>query len=404
MDSSDEPAAKRRKLFTGDAPGYDVSKYYIAIAKASLDLEPLLQTGVEGLQTVSLQDPVNIKSVIRGGSTPLVVKLTGSNKRPLPDLRGSSSSPFKNAVQILEDASKFDSLWKYANIPHKLPLTCARASLSCIKLEESSKTIYRLEVEILWYNTGAAQDKISEPAAELLRRYQREDTKTNSKAAFETWSPRDFYENVHVPKKNSQTSAEVKVDLLQCQLYPFQRRAVRWLLEKEGVQIHPSGQITSLRETHASATLPDSFQKSVDAYGRECYVSHVYGVVSDNLTAIQERYCQPRGGILAEEMGLGKTVEMIALMCLHRRDQLSQSNTPEDISLRRSGATLIITPLPILEQWKQEIREHAPSLKVYQYDGLKAKASRNEKSNLVDVLASQDVVLTTYNVISREIH
>ena len=48
------------------------------------------------------------------------------------------------------------------------------------------------------------------------------------------WTPRDFYDHVRVPEKSSTDSDEIKIDLLHCRLFPFQRRAVRWLLSSEG--------------------------------------------------------------------------------------------------------------------------------------------------------------------------
>jgi E3 ubiquitin-protein ligase SHPRH len=408
MDVCDEPAAKRRKVYA-ESTGYlrpDIFQRYIPIAKAGLNLEVVSGDSIEGLRSLTSQHPVNLKAVTpREGESPRF-KLSTINKKILPDLQLTTSSVVDpNAIRIVEDANKLESLWKYSSNISTLPLTCTSATLTSIKEQgQLNKETYRLEVDILWYNTIVAQDKVTELAVELLNRYQGPNAKTHMDSIHEAWSPRDFYDNVYVPEKTSKASAEIKVDLLQCQLYPFQRRAVRWLLQKEGVQVEASGQVSALRERLDNQMIPDSFWRSVDADGHPCFVSDTFGIVSDNLADLQARYCGVNGGILAEEMGLGKTVEMIALMCLHRRQAVAPNTISEDGSRRNSGATLIITPVPILEQWRQELTEHAPSLKVYQYDGLRTNVRRKSDSDLINLLATQDVVLTTYNVVAKEIH
>ena len=406
MDISDEPAAKRRKLSTETSEQRpDISQHYIAIAKTSLDVEPVPEQVIDRLRSQTPQQPINIKAVDGVEDGCLRFKLTTLNKKALPDMRIAASLVDLDATQILEDANKLESLWRYSSNISTLPLTCTRATLTSSREQsQPGNNVYTLNVEILWYNTTTAQDKVTEFAVELLNRYQGQNASAHTDSIVETWSPRDFYDNVHVPDKTSQLSASIKVDLLQCQLYPFQRRAVRWLLQKEGVRVEPSGRVSSLRAGTDNDRIPDSFRRGADVDGRECFVSDVYGVVSNNLAELQARYCGGNGGILAEEMGLGKTVEMIALMCLHRRPQAPSDVIAKERLTKASGATLIITPVPILEQWKQELLEHAPSLKVYQYEGLRTNARRTSDSELIDLLASQDVVLTTYNVIAREIH
>jgi E3 ubiquitin-protein ligase SHPRH len=262
---------------------------------------------------------------------------------------------------------------------------------------KNTKT-FKLQSRILWRDSGVALDNISPELQQMLMTLFQQ----GQSDGWDSWAPRDFYDNVHVPEKTPGLSAEIKNDLLQCELYSFQRRAVRWLLEREGVEVSENGQVRAFRR-YDQEKLPESFHEELDATGKSCYISHLLGTVVSDENSIRNPVAEIRGGILAEEMGLGKTVEMIALMCLNRRQASKNDESSLGHLLKRSGSTLIITPPSILEQWKEEIHEHAPSLAVYHYQGL-----RNEKKisddDLIKKLLNQDVVVTTYNVIAGEIY
>ena len=93
-----------------------------------------------------------------------------------------------------------------------------------------------------------------------------------------------------------------------------------------------------------------------------------------------------KGGILADGMGLGKTIQAIALMVSRRSTD------------RKRKTTLIVCPVALLKQWENEIRikvkpEH--SLNVWVYHGGKTNKPWN-------FLRSYDVVLTTYGILGQE--
>ncbi|PBP25163.1 SNF2 family domain-containing protein [Diplocarpon rosae] len=220
----------------------------------------------------------------------------------------------------------------------------------------------------------------------------------------EKWSPQDFYQSVHSPDKNDDATISMEIDGLTTDLYPFQKRAVQWLLRREGVNwstqgIKPVAQATNPR-------LPISFIQHMDDSGRICYVSHLFGLVTLDPSPFLTSEKHLKGGILAEEMGLGKTVEIISLISLHRRPK----NTPPQIfnqltgqDVRSTGATLIIVPPSILSQWISEFNKHAPQLKVFDYQGIRAH-DQHDFLDLLNELAGSDVVISTYSILAAEIH
>ncbi|KAH0605121.1 uncharacterized protein H6S33_005103 [Morchella sextelata] len=203
-----------------------------------------------------------------------------------------------------------------------------------------------------------------------------------------TVTPKDFYAACHTPARTQVVPDSVQHPVLECTLLPYQRRTVQWMLSREGAA-------AAIPEDKGE--LPPTFFCERDAEGGECYVSHVFGIVSSDLKELWRAVELPRGGLLAEEMGLGKTVEMIALMALHAMPAAMAADR------RNIGATLIITPPSILEQWKSEIATHAPSVRVCHYRGMKQHLCASTEE-VVEMFCGADVVLTTYAVLSHELH
>ncbi|KAI5838912.1 SNF2 family N-terminal domain-containing protein [Morchella snyderi] len=204
-------------------------------------------------------------------------------------------------------------------------------------------------------------------------------------------TPKDFYAACHVPARTQVVPDSVQHPVLECTLLPYQRRTVQWMLNREGAA-------AATIPEDSGVLLPPTFFRERDAEGAECYVSHVFGLVSRDLQALWRAAELPRGGLLAEEMGLGKTVEMIALMALHAMPAAMAAADRRNI-----GVTLIITPPSILEQWKSEIAAHAPSVRVCHYRGMKQHL-RASTAEVVELFRAADVVLTTYAVLSHELH
>ncbi|KAF2757096.1 hypothetical protein EJ05DRAFT_55747 [Pseudovirgaria hyperparasitica] len=224
-----------------------------------------------------------------------------------------------------------------------------------------------------------------------------------------TWKPEDFYNYVHTTSPDDEVSSKIQTKMLESELYPFQRRAVNWLLRREGVGFS-NGELVPLQPQYSRDNLPPSFTKMRAKHGvdtRDVYVSKEMAMVTLDPAACRIPQ-EVKGGILAEEMGLGKTVELVALIALHKRAQSGkQWDAYSMTEVTRSGATLIVTPSSLIQQWKSEINRHAPSLRVHEFKGT-TTASHAPKARYAaastETLLKFDIVLTTYAVLRREVH
>ncbi|XP_016909041.1 transcription termination factor 2 [Apis cerana] len=114
---------------------------------------------------------------------------------------------------------------------------------------------------------------------------------------------------------------------------------------------------------------------------------------------------RPPGGVLADDMGLGKTLTMISLIIAsiakeklkedeaYDNEEWIDNNTP----LRYKGGTLVVCPASLLSQWENEINHRCKRgmLSVEVYHG-------TNRENVPKRLAKNDVVITTYNILTRE--
>ncbi|RDX84596.1 Helicase-like transcription factor CHR27, partial [Mucuna pruriens] len=118
--------------------------------------------------------------------------------------------------------------------------------------------------------------------------------------------------------------------------------------------------------------------------------------------ALKQENSASRGGILADEMGMGKTIQAIALVLAKREFQ--QSSCEPDQSIPCSSGllpvikgTLVICPVVAVTQWVSEIDRFTlkGSTKVLIYHG-----ANRWKSG--DRFADYDFVITTYSVVESE--
>ncbi|KAG9003678.1 hypothetical protein FRB93_010899 [Tulasnella sp. JGI-2019a] len=169
-----------------------------------------------------------------------------------------------------------------------------------------------------------------------------------------------------VGMKPGLASGNLKVDLLK-----HQSQGLRWCIDREYPQL--------------PKTLEDKpvqfWQLRMNGAQR-----YYYNVATN--TPVANAPVLGRGALIADAMGLGKTLTMLGLILA----------TMNDVPTQYSNATLIVVPLSVLSNWTTQIEDHVVEDKVtthvYYGDG-RANVS-------IAQLAKFDIVLTTYDVVCRD--
>ncbi|KAJ7194709.1 SNF2 family N-terminal domain-containing protein, partial [Mycena pura] len=94
------------------------------------------------------------------------------------------------------------------------------------------------------------------------------------------------------------------------------------------------------------------------------------------------------GGLLADDMGVGKTLQMILQI-------LDRPLSDKDAEDGWRNATLVVCPVGVIQHWEKQIKEYTTGLTVVSYHG----SSRNK---IAFRLPDADVVLTSYGVVCSE--
>jgi SWI/SNF-related matrix-associated actin-dependent regulator of chromatin subfamily A3 len=110
------------------------------------------------------------------------------------------------------------------------------------------------------------------------------------------------------------------------------------------------------------------------------------------------------GGVLADEMGMGKSLSILALITKTLENahvwaggsDLAPSNDLSDAKYRSRGTLIVASSGLLLNNWNFEIDKHLDrTLKITKYHGQKRETQ-------IHVLADSDIVLTTYHTLAAD--
>ncbi|SCU90684.1 LAME_0E09626g1_1 [Lachancea meyersii CBS 8951] len=230
------------------------------------------------------------------------------------------------------------------------------------------------------------------------------------------------------------------ISQLNVRLLPFQKESVQWMLGKEGYGYSKREDLVS---TPGTKDLCELLNAHV-SFGYETMhlpndLIMFWNKFTGYILTFQEARSiiessdfmkTPRAkGVLSEEMGLGKTLEILALILINKRRVQEDSTITTRASkvIRMARSSLIVCPESILMQWIDEIDTHvmngSPSnaqelgdtqstalregLAVFHYKGFQEVKS-HFKTDDIDVIVKQltkyDIIICSYATVSAEVH
>ncbi|RMZ91001.1 hypothetical protein DV736_g1760, partial [Chaetothyriales sp. CBS 134916] len=189
---------------------------------------------------------------------------------------------------------------------------------------------------------------------------------------------------------SGQTMLEETVapESIRTALLPHQKQALTFMLR------HEKPRTFGDREDENSSL----WRKKVTAKGLITYEDPVSGY------RVDEEPEQVLGGLLADVMGLGKTLEALTLVAStvetakdFAEAKFVRTGEAEADLLCNSKATLIVCPTSTVQNWENQIREHVDpeALNYYVYHG------PNRLRNPYDI-AKYHIVITTYGTVSSD--
>ncbi|CAD8060264.1 unnamed protein product [Paramecium sonneborni] len=182
---------------------------------------------------------------------------------------------------------------------------------------------------------------------------------------------------------------------LKNNLFIYQAQATNWMLYREQ---RITAEVLNLQNQQQNLNkMWSEIKLNVNEY---IYFNELTGQFSENSVPSKD----VKGGILADAMGLGKTICSLALILLSREMKQQQQNDDTEEPYKKKvkldkkyGNTLLVVQKSVFEHWIEEIEKHTQQnkLEVYQF----YKPQSRQKDIKLEVY---DIVITTYGVLKQD--
>lgn len=172
-------------------------------------------------------------------------------------------------------------------------------------------------------------------------------------------------------------------ELVKTELLAHQKQALWFMMEKEKPR-----KLGPNEEDNNSL-----WRIQYKANGQKFYHEIISGV------SVPEEPPQVFGGLLADMMGLGKTLSILSLVCSTLPQSIGWTQEkPENEVLLNAKSTLLVSPLSAVGNWVSQIKEHLEenAITYYVFHG----PSRTEDPG---ELAKYDIIITTYSTILSDV-
>ena len=194
-------------------------------------------------------------------------------------------------------------------------------------------------------------------------------------------------------KNHDDLKATAPANCVLTPLLAHQLQCLTFMAEREAAHEIPTEEDTVVG--HSTSLWRTKFSRS----GHKTY----YNVITGN----EERDppSQVRGGILADQMGLGKTLEALAhfVSTIEEARQLNEMETTsvgvDGSELEDVGTTLLICPKNVMSNWEEQIAAHLKdgSVNYHLFYG-------SNRTQDLSELREYDLIITTYSTVSSEMN